>query len=267
MEVGEIFGPVLQIVMILMRVGAFWAIFPFVMQVPLPASIRFASALTLAIALRPLVVPHLPVWSLALPPSLAEIVYFASKEMVLGIGLGFTARWIFSACIASAEWLGTQIGFSQGNLMNPEFEQGESSWSAFNAWLGLMVYFSIGGHWLTIRALSESYRFSFTDVFARLADPVAGTAFWVEIGSSFFAWMLRLSGPMVVVVLLLQAAMGILSKFIPQINVWSVSLPITLGVGVFVFSLLSPMYGDALMNLFRSGAESQFLFLKYMGAR
>jgi flagellar biosynthetic protein FliR len=267
MDMAEIFGPVLQIAMIMVRVGAFWAIFPFVMQVPIPASVRISSALTLAIALRPLVIPTLPVWNISAPPGLAEVVYFAAREMVLGVGLGITARWIFASCIASAEWLGSQIGFAQGNLMNPDFEQGESSWSAFHAWLGMMVYFSIGGHWLTIRALAESYRFNFTDVFVRLSDPVAGTAFWIEIGTEFFAWMLRLAGPMVVVVLLLQAAMGVLSKFIPQINIWSVSLPITIGVGVFVFSLLSPMYGDALVRLFADGTEAQFLFLKYMGAR
>ena len=72
---------------------------------------------------------------------------------------------------------------------------------------------------------------------------------------------------MVVVLLLLQAALGILSKFIPQINIWSVSIPVTIGVGIMLFIILSPIYADALGGLFNVEKESNYLWLKAMGAR
>ena len=130
----------------------------------------------------------------------------------------------------------------------------------------VVLFFGVGGHLLLIQAMADSYRFDFSEFMAHITGPVAGE-FWIVTGSNFFKWMLRLSGPMVVVLLLLQAALGILSKFIPQINIWSVSIPVTIGVGIALFIILSPVYGDALTALFSAGRETHYLWLKAMVGR
>lgn len=264
--VTDLFGPILQIVMIAMRAGALWMFFPILGQAGIPTTVRIAGALTLSTALLRKVGPTLPVWSAAHPPELAELVGFVLKEFMIGAGMGFTARWIFASVMASAHWVGMQMGFSAGGIVDPEFHSSDTSWAELQNWAAIILFFGVGGHLLLIQAMADSYQFNFDLFWDNLLGPT-GAQFWIEIGSRFFVWMLRLSGPMVVVLLLLQAALGILSKFIPQINIWSVSIPVTIGVGIMLFIILSPIYADALGGLFNVEKESNYLWLKAMGAR
>jgi len=247
-----------------MRVGALWMTFPVLSQNNIPGIVKISAALALSTGLLPLVGSAIPAWSLVSPPPMSEIVYVVARELVIGLGMGFVAKWVFTSCVASAHWVGMQVGFSAGSVVNPETETHESGWAEFHQWVALMLFLGIGGHWLLIQALSDSYKINPSLVFQSISNRQLATEFWIEIGSQFFLWMLKLSGPMVVVVLLLQTAMGVLSRFVPQINVWMVSLPVTIGVGVLLFTFLSPMYSDALGGLFKITQESSYLWLKFL---
>jgi len=262
-----LFTPMLLVVLTFIRVGSLWMFFPILSQANIPMIVRVASGLTLSVALQPLVAGALPVWSLNAMPQISEVLYFVTREFLIGAGMGLVARWFFAAVMSGAQWVGYQMGFSQGSVMNPEFGQNESAWAEFHHWVAVILFFSIGGHWLMIDAVAQSYRFDMTHFFDNLLNPQRGTAFWIDIGSHFFVWMFKLSGPVVVVLLLLQAAMGVLSRFVPQINIWLVSIPVTIGVGVFTFAAISPMYGDVLGELFKSMGEGQYYWLKFVGVR
>ena len=267
MNVDGIFIPILRIAMIVVRVSSLFIFFPVLSQSVVPGLVKVAATVGIAIALLGKVGPQLPAWTLSSLPDLATLVAFVLKEFLIGAGMALVAKWIFSACVASAQWIATQMGFSMGGLFDPELQSSESAWSEFNQWMLVMVFFSIGGHLLFIQALAESYFVRIDDLGSRLLDINQSLAFWTEIGGRFFIWMLKLSGPMAVVLILIQVALGVLSKFIPQVNVWSVSLPITLGAGVLVFTFLSPLYGDALSALLNVNFESNYLWLKFLGAR
>ena len=266
-EVAGLFGPILKIVMIAVRVGALWMFFPVFSQSAIPARIRFCGVIALSLSLLHAVGPKLPNWNVVLLPTSAEILEFTTREFLVGAGMGLVARWIFAACLASASWVSAQMGFGMSGLFDPEFQSSENSWADFNQWVGVMVFFGIGGHLFFIQALADSYKVDVSQLFLKISDPMLSGGFWSEIGSSFFIWMLKLAAPMAVVLLLVQVSMGVLSRFVPQVNIWSVSIPATLGTGVIVFTLFSPMYSDALSSLFRFNVESNYLWLKFLGAR
>lgn len=267
MDVVSLFEPILQVLWVSIRVAAFWISFPFVMSLSIPPMVRVASALTLSIALLPLVGDKLPQWTLINPPDTLSLVSYITKEFIIGIGLGFFAKFIFMSAIAAAEWVGTQIGFSVGGLVNPDFQESDTSWSALHGWIALMLYLGMGGHWFTMQALADSYSFSFGNFYERLTATQAGIQLWSDVGTSFFVWMIKLSGPMVAVILFIQAGMGVLSKFVPQINIWVVSIPVTIVVGILVFSMFLPAYGETLTKLFSAASETQYLWLRFLGAR
>jgi len=267
MDVQGIFLPILQTALVLLRVGALWMFFPVFGQGGVPGTVRMAGALALSLSLVTTVQGSLPPWTLTNLPQTAEILAFVTREFIIGAGMGLVSRWGFASCMAAAQWAGTQMGFAQAGLFDPEFSQSDSSWATFNNWIAIMLFLGVGGHLLLIQGVVESYNFRFDDVFAHLTDPNKGALFWTEVGKRFFVWMLKLAAPLAVVLLLIQGAMGILSKFIPQMNVWAVSLPVTLGLGVLVFTLLSPMYGDALSDLFVSSREMTGLWTRFLGTR
>ena len=266
-DINGLFLPIFQVFLVSLRVGALWMFFPILGQKNVPMMVRLAGAITLSLALFPLAKTHLPPWTLVQLPEMGALVIFIAREIMIGAGMGLVARWTFSVAVSSAHWVGMQMGFSAGGIVNPEFETSESGWAEFHQWLATMVFLGVGGHWLLIQAMADSYKFDMSETFSRLGNTQIATEFWIEIGQRFFFWVLKLSGPMVVVLLLLQAALGVLSRFVPQINVWLVSIPLTIGIGVFVFTLLSPMYGDALQSVFNMGRESNYLWIKFLGAR
>jgi flagellar biosynthesis protein FliR len=264
---GALFDFVLKILMVSLRAGSLWLFFPVFSQPGIPGIVRITGAFAISVALIPVASPHLPAWSSAHLPGMAESFFFVLRELVIGAGMGLVSKWIFSSILAAAHWAGTQMGFSVGGLVDPEFQTDDSAWARFHQWVGIMLFLAVGGHFLLIEALAESYRHDLSNVLVRLGDPQAGLHFWAEIGGRFFTWMLKLAGPIAVVSLVLQAALGVLSKFVPQINIWAVSFPITIGVGVLVFTMLSPHYGDALVGLFNVTRESNYLWLRFLGAR
>jgi flagellar biosynthetic protein FliR len=263
----ELIAVVFQVLWILLRVGTAWIFFPVLSHPNIPATVKTASALAFSVALYPIVKSGLPTWTVNNPPALGVLILEVLREILFGVGMGLAAKWIFTSIVAAAQWAGNQIGFSAGSIIDPESGAQDSAWTEFNGWLGIMVFFAVGGQMWLLEALRDSYTFSLKDIFIRLSDVNMAAQFWVQIGADFFVWMLKLSGPMVAVALLLQVALGVLSKFIPQINVWLVSIPLTIGVGVFVFTLLSPMYGDALEDFMRSFRETQYHWLTFVGVR
>ncbi len=263
----ELLTPILKIAMISLRMGALWIFFPIFSQATISVRIRMMGMLVLSTAIYNRVQGTLPNWSLELLPSNADLLAFTARELFIGAGMGLVAKWVYSAVVAAGHWVSAQMGFGVAGMFDPETQVSESAWADFHQWLGVMVFFSIGGHYFFIQALADSYAFDMSHTFETLLDANRSAQLWSEVGSRFFLWMLKLSAPMAVVLLMLQMAMGVLSKFVPQINLWSVSLPLTLGVGVLVFTFFSPMYGDALHALLKSNNEVPYLWIKFLGAR
>lgn len=255
----------LSIALISVRVAALFIAFPFFAHAAIPMNIKVFATMAISVALYPAVSSHLPHWSFSHLPLMSEIISRATIEFIIGIGMGLVAKWIFTSAIASAHWMGVQMGFSMGGVFSPEIAEDSSSWAEYLNWMAILIFLSVGGHHLILSALKDSYQVDLNSAWSSLAAVDRGGRFWVEIGTTFFSWMLKLSAPMVVVVLLLQAGLGVLSKFVPQVNLWIVSIPITLGLGVFVFTLLSPMYGDALTELFKVQHEFLYSWLRYLG--
>ena len=266
-DVGLLSSTILQVFLIALRVGTLWMFFPIFSRANIPPMVKVFSALAMAVSLYPLVHDTLPAWSRTFSPSNAELIFFAARELTFGLAMALVVRIIFSAAQAAADWVGVQMGLAMGGAFNPNFEGGDTSWADFHNWIAIMIFFGVGGHMFLIQAMAESYQLDLSHLFERLSDPAVAPMFWAEIGQTFFMWVVKLAGPLVFVLLVLQASLGILSKFIPQINIFAVSLPITIGVGVLVFSMLSPMYGDALGHLFETGKGFDRLFLKFVGAR
>ena len=260
-------GYVLQLAMVLVRVLGLWAFFPIFSRSTIPVLVKMSGGVAIAMALTPSVSPLLPQWTISRLPETYDIFKFVLSELVIGAGMGLVVKWIFTSCLAGAQWVGTQIGFSMGAMFDPEMGGNETSWAEFNNWIFVMIFFSVGGHHLMLQGLVDSYNFKFDDMFSHLSQVREASQLWGWAGDQFFAWMLKLSAPLVVIVLGIQAAMGVLSKFVPQINVWMVSIPITIGLSVLVFSFLSPVYGDALKDLAIFNFQGQQVWLKYLGAR
>lgn len=224
---------VITFVLVCGRAGGLVVSAPFWGSRAVPVTVRVWVAILLAVATYPLVkAPSLPGGI-----TLLSLFMGLGGEIFLGIILGWIAQLLFAGMRLAGQEIEIKSGLGLIHLVDPH-EGGQSG--VFAAFLELMaglIFFSMNGHHLLIQALSSSY-----NVF-----PLAGEKFVTRvleglIGSAgeIFAIALRVSAPVLVGLLFTDIVLGILSRAIPQMNVFMVAQPVQFGFGVFLLMLSLP---------------------------
>jgi flagellar biosynthetic protein FliR len=200
-------------------------------MVPLP--VRIWIALVLAIATYPLVqMVSLPAGMTPLSMALALV-----GELFLGLALGWVAQLLFAGMRLAGQAIETKSGLGFVQLVDPHERGSAGIFSAFLEVLAGLVFFALNGHHLLIQALSASY-----SVF-----PLAGDKFTARLlegvitsGGQIFSIGLRVSAPVVVGLLLSDIVFGILSRAIPQMNIFMVAQPLQFALAVILLMLSLP---------------------------
>lgn len=209
-----------------------------------PALWRLALAGMLAAALAPAVVPAVPpgAVSLAWQPLVTEAV----RSMVIGLMLGFTLNLVFVAVRFAGDIAGMQVGFSIVNAFDPMTNSQISVISQFYHMLAVMLFFASGAHLMLISAMFQSCLA--LPPFG--SGPLTGGAWYLlREFSSVFATGLRIAAPIVIVLLLISAAMGVVVKTVPQLNVLVVGFPIKIGVGLITLGASLVYFKQAVVGL------------------
>src|SRR3990170_3980462 len=198
-----------------------------------PLLIRVWVALLLAAATYPL----LPVARLADGVSLLSLCAALGGEIILGLVLGWIAQLVFAGMRLAGQLIEIKTGLGLIQLVDPHDGGHSGLFSAFLELVAGLVFFSIDGHHLLVRALTSSYR-----VFPLAGDKFAARVLEGLIQSSgeIFTIGLRVSAPVIVGLLLSNIVLGIVSRALPQMNVFMVAQPLQFGFGVLLLLLSLP---------------------------
>jgi flagellar biosynthetic protein FliR len=71
-----------------------------------------------------------------------------------------------------------------------------------------------------------------------------------------FSTGLQLSLPLIAILLMTNLALGILTRSAPQLNIFAIGFPITLGVGLIMLSLILPYFTPQLEHLIQNGLKA-----------
>jgi flagellar biosynthetic protein FliR len=198
-----------------------------------PLVVRVWVALLLAVATYPLA------QIVALPGGITLLSLFMALagEIFLGLMLGWIAQLLFAAMRLAGQEMEIKSGLGLIQLVDPH-EGGQSG--VFAAFLELMaglIFFAMNGHLLLIQALSASYK-----VFPLGGEKFVARVLEGLVGSTgeIFSIALRVSAPVIVGLLLSDIILGILSRAIPQMNVFLVAQPLQFGFGILLLMLSLP---------------------------
>jgi flagellar biosynthetic protein FliR len=212
------------------RVGTMVMLLPGLGEQNISARLRLTIALILAAVLLPLHRGAYHVDASALGATLVLLV----EEIVIGAVLGLTARLTVSALDVAGSVIAQQLGLGFVTAVDPmQGEQGVILGN-FLTMLGVTLFFATDMHHLIIFALNDSYTLfepgelpASGDVAALVTKTVAG-AFRIGI---------QLSAPFLVFGLLFNLGLGLLSRMMPQMQVFFVALPLSILLG-FLFMVL-----------------------------
>ncbi len=158
-------------------------------------------------------------------------------ELLLGLVLGWLAQMLFAGVRLAGQEIEMRSGLALTQLIDPHQGGHSGVFAAFLEVSAGLIFFAMNGHHLLIQALTSSFT-----VF-----PIAGEKFFASmldglIGSAgeIFVIALRLSAPVLIGLLLSDIVLGVISRAVPQMNVFMVSQPIQFGFCILLVMLSMP---------------------------
>ncbi|QGZ39250.1 flagellar biosynthetic protein FliR [Pseudoduganella flava] len=213
----------------------------------IPRTARLGFGVVVAIAIAPLV-PAVP----ATDPASWEGILILAKELITGVAMGFAMRLVFAAVEMAGEISSLTMGLGFASFFDPMSQGRSSAISQFLAWIATLTFLVANVHLLLLEALAES--FVTLPISSRLFH---GGGFWdlALWGAKIFSAGLQLSLPVVAALLIANVALGILTRAAPQLNLFGIGFPITLGAGFLVLMISLPYLAAPIVNLLGQGAE------------
>lgn len=166
--------------------------------------------------------------------SMVLYVIYVAKELAIGIIMGYVTYIIMSGIYLAGQIIDNQIGFGYANVLDPITNIQVPLTSNFYYTYIILIFLLINGHHMIIRALFYSYEaiplgqltFS-TDVINELGGLMA----------EMFGIALRISAPIIAAVFIADVVLGVLSKTIPEMNVFMLGMPIKVFLGLLIITI------------------------------
>lgn len=236
----------------LARILAFIAAAPLWSNAGIPRRTRLILAIAIAVA----ITPSLPPMPAVQPASLSGL-WVLLQQMLIGIGMGFAAKIVFTAFDMAGEFIGFQMGLGFATFYDPLSASQTPVISEFIGLLALLLFLSMNGHLLYLATLVQSFS----------AIPVStmplGAGSWlnlVELGGKIFSAGLLLALPIIVALMITNVALGVLTRAAPQLNLFALGFPLTL-IGGFIALAVSLNYLSApLQEVFEFGLNAMLGF-------
>jgi flagellar biosynthetic protein FliR len=193
-----------------------------------PTHIKIGLTVMLAIALAP---------SVAVPTAASDVslTLLVAREVVIGLSIAIAVRALIAAAELAGHLSGFQIGFSYAATVDPVSGVRNTVITSLYGLLALLAFFAINGHHEVLRALAISY--------VRLpigAGHIDGSLLTVvrQILGLVFTVGARLAAPIIVVLLIVELAIGLISRSAPALNFMVVGYPVRLIVGLSALALI-----------------------------
>lgn len=212
-----------------------------------PVSVKVGLGLMLAM----IVAPAIPALPAADPMSLSGLLIMM-QQLIIGLAMGFAMRIVFAAVEMTGEISSLTMGLGFATFFDPQSQGRSSAVSQFLALVATMVFLAVNGHLLLLSVLVDSFL-----TLPISAAPMGGQGFYqlANWGGRIFSAGVQLSLPIVAALLLTNIALGILTRAAPQLNLFGIGFPITLGVGLLVIGLTLPYLATPLQQLFQQGLD------------
>jgi flagellar biosynthetic protein FliR len=217
------------------RIGTMIMLLPGFSQMTVPTRVRLSLALLLTAVFLPL---HREAYAGIDLRAHGPVLMMLGQEILVGIVLGVTARLTISALTVAGTVVAQQMGLGFVTAIDPTMGQQNVIVANFLTVLGITLIFATDLHHLIIAALNDSYRLFapgemilFGDV-AALVTKTVSAAFRVGI---------QLSAPFLVFGLLFNVGLGVLSRLMPQMQVFFVGMPLSILLGFIMLLMVIGM--------------------------
>ena len=244
--------------LVFLRVGSMLMLFPVFSITNVPVQVRVALGALTAF----LIAPTVPVLDVA-GADLWKIVGVMALEVCYGLLLGFVSKLLFYALEIAGAIMSAEIGLNMPSSLNPLTAGQTTEAATVLQYLAAVLFLTLNIHHGLLAAFQRSYAFLPAGGLARLREPLlqdvigrTGHMFWFAV---------QLSAPLLAISFIITLMFAVLSRAVPQMNVFSESFTVRILVGLTVFAFTCQLFGQHIANYLRQLPEDLLRVTQLLG--
>ncbi len=250
------FAPYWAFFLLLVRFGATFISLPGVGTDQIPATFRtsFALGLAFAVASAGARAPE--------PASIAQGGMMIAAEFMFGYLMGLIPFFIIGGVTVAGQVTTGAIGLGQANMIDHSLGESVAVLARLEGLLAAVIFLLIDGHHMVIRAAAATGGDLSLGLF-RPDMPLADLL--TDRLTASFDLSLKIAAPILVTLLVTQFVLGLLTKFVPQVNIFIISLPLTIGIGLFITGFTFTGFSHYIAIEFVNTEESVVKLFQFTG--
>lgn len=182
-------------------------------------------------------------------PMVRPIDYVSSilQELIIGVVIGFAVRLIFTGIHLAGSVAARQMGFGIAMVLSPQAGVQIPIVAQIYGLMASLIFLTINAHYLLLGAIAKSFELI----------PLAGfqyspkiTASIVTLSENIFITAIRLSAPIVCTLFLVNLALGLIARAVPEVNVFILGFPLKILLGLLILSVSIRIFSNEVVKLF-----------------
>lgn len=243
--------------LVFIRTLSMFATAPLYGSQAIPAQVKVWGGAAVAFLLFPLVAASAG----SVPMDLGSLLALGVQEAIVGSAIGFTMGILFYGIDYAGEIMGIEMGISISSLIDQESGVDVPTIGQMEAVIAVFIFLILNGHLFMLQALKMSYT----------AVPIAGLKLtgpavnlFMHLTGMVFITAIKIGAPVIISLFLANVILGVMARMVPQVNVFFVGMPLTIGVGLVVLIASLPFFVMVFGRLLGTFEDQTVQLLRFM---
>jgi flagellar biosynthesis protein FliR len=224
-----------KLLLLIMRVGGILFTAPIFSHRSVPGMVKIGMIILISL----IMLPTITSMNIDLPKDLLGLLVVLTKEVAAGLLIGFTAQLLFIGVQFAGDLIGLQIGFGIVNVMDPNSDAQVPLIGQYQTIIATLIFLALDGHHMVLSAIGNSLQ---AVPLGQIHFSGASADIVVRGGVNTLAQGVKLGAPCIVTLFLLDVALGVVARTVPQMNIFIVGFPLKIGVGLLMLAGSLPLF-------------------------
>ena len=234
LAIDQILAWAISYLWVLIRVGAMLMVAPIFGSQTLPTRVRLLIALVVSVVITPMV-PDIP----TVDPLSIEGFVMIVQQILIGVAMGFVLNLVLSAFVIAGESIAMSMGLGFAQTVDPQNGVSVPLVSQFLTIVVTLLMVTLNVPGMIVKMLADSFTILPISPIGLTAEDFRAIAWF---GQQMYINAVLVALPIVTTLLMVNLAMGVITRAAPQMNIFSVGFPATLMIGFFLLFLAAPLW-------------------------
>lgn len=176
-----------------------------------------------------------------------DLIKYGSFETINGLILGYIVNMCFYSLKMAGKLIDNQLGLSMASTYDPNTKTQATVVENLMYFIGVVAFFSINAHHILISSMQNS--FSIIPVGYSILD--YNFSYILDVFLQYFIMGIKISIPMLVVLIMTDLITGIISRSISGLNVMIIGMPLKILVGILFFMSSLPFLLNVIKDIIK----------------